>query len=55
MNTEKLHEKILPEKSKEMFELFAKDTFPKIRLLAVKIGKEYELDISKFILIRMVM
>ena len=39
----------LPQKSKELFELFKKDTFPKIRLLALKIGKKYDFDVDAFL------
>ena len=41
-----LCKKYLPEKSKELFDLFSVDSFAKIRLLAVKIGKENNNDIS---------
>lgn len=40
----------LPEKSRELFELFSKDTFASLRLLAVKIGKQYGYETAKFLL-----
>ncbi len=43
-----LCEKYLPEKADVLFSLFSNDSFSKIRLTAVKIGKEYNFDISKF-------
>ena len=43
-----LREKYLPEKADVLFSLFSNDSFSKIRLTAVKIGKEYNFDISKF-------
>lgn len=43
-----LCEKYLPEKAEFLFSLFSNDNFSKIRLIAVKIGKEYNFDISKF-------
>ena len=39
----------LPEKAYELFDLFADDDFGRIRLIGVKIGKRYGLDISKFL------
>ena len=39
----------LPQKSKELFELFKKDAFGKIRLLALEIGKKYGLDVDDFL------
>ncbi len=39
----------LPSKSKELFELFSRDKFAKIRLLAVNIAKEYHYDVSAFL------
>ncbi len=45
---ETLCERYLPEKAEILFELFAKDKFSKIRLIAVKIGKKYNFDISRF-------
>ena len=46
---ETLANKYLPSKSKELFELFCRDKFAKIRLLAVKIAKEYGYDLSEFL------
>ena len=43
-----LCEKYLPEKADVLFALFSNDNFSKIRLTAVKIGKEYSFDISGF-------
>ncbi len=42
-----LIKKYLTEKAKELFDLFSVDSFAKIRLLALKIGKEYNFDISE--------
>jgi hypothetical protein len=39
----------LPSKSKELFELFSRDKFAKIRLFAVKIAKKYGYDLSVFL------
>lgn len=39
----------LTENAEELFELFKKDNFAKIRLEAIKIGKNYGFDISKFL------
>lgn len=39
----------LPEKAYELFDLFADDDSGRIRLIGVKIGKRYGLDISKFL------
>lgn len=41
--------KYLPSKSKELFELFSRDKFAKIRLLAIKIAKEYSYDLLIFL------
>ena len=41
--------KYLPSKSKELFELFRRDKFAKIRLFAVKIAKKYGYDLSVFL------
>ena len=46
--SEILYEKYLSEKAADLFSLFSNDSFSKIRLLAVKIGKEYRMDISEF-------
>lgn len=43
-----LCEKYLPKKAQVLFSVFSNDKFSKIRLTAVKIGKEYSFDISKF-------
>ena len=43
-----LFEKYLPEKAQDLFDLFSKDDFSKIRLLAVKIGKKYGFNIEVF-------
>ena len=43
-----LTDKYLSQKSRELFDLFSNDDFPKVRLLAVKIGKKYGFDIEKF-------
>lgn len=40
--------KFLSEKAEELFLLFSEDSYSKLRLLAVRIGKEYSFDISKF-------
>ncbi len=39
----------LPQKSKELFELFKKDTFAKIRLIGLDIGKRYCFDTDEFL------
>jgi hypothetical protein len=39
----------LPQKAKELFELFRQDTFAKIRLIALEIGKCYGFDIRDFL------
>ena len=39
----------LPSKSKELFELFSRDKFAKIRLFAVKIAKKYGYNLSVFL------
>lgn len=41
-----LFEKYTPEKARELFDLFSNDDFSKVRLLAVRIGKKYCLDIE---------
>ena len=46
--SEILFEKYLPAKAQDLFDLFSKDDFSKIRLLAVKIGKEYNFNIEVF-------
>ena len=46
---ETLVNKYLPSKSNELFELFRRDKFAKIRLLAVKIAKKYGYDLSVFL------
>ena len=46
--SEILFEKYLPAKAQDLFDLFSKDDFSKIRLLAVKIGKEYSFNIEVF-------
>lgn len=43
-----LTQKYLPSKARELFELFGREDFPKLRLAAVHLGKEYGFDISKF-------
>ena len=43
-----LAEKYLPYKPRELFDLLSKDSFPKIRLMAVRIGKKYSFDVSQF-------
>ena len=44
-----LFAKYLPAKAMELFDLFRRDTFAKIRLLALKIGNIYHYDISPFL------
>ena len=44
-----LTDKYLPSKSKELFELFRRDQFAKIRLFAVKIANHYGYDLSVFL------
>ena len=44
-----LANKYLPSKSNELFELFGRDQFAGIRLLAVKIAKEYGYNLSAFL------
>ena len=39
----------LPQKSKELFELFKKDKFAKIRLLGLEIAKNYGFDVDDFL------
>lgn len=39
----------LPLKSKELFELFRRDKFAKIRIFAIKIAKKYGYDLSLFL------
>lgn len=39
----------LPSKAKDLFEIFSRDKFAKIRLFAVKIAKEYGYDLSVFL------
>ena len=39
----------LPSKSKELFEIFSRDKFAKIRILAIKIAKKYGYDLSVFL------
>lgn len=39
----------LPEKASDLFELFGHDPHAKIRILSVKIGREYSLNISDFL------
>ena len=46
--SEILFEKYLPAKAQDLFDLFSNDDFSKIRLLAVKIGKEYSFNIEMF-------
>ena len=46
---EVLADNYLPSKSKELFELFSRDKFAKIRLFAVKIAKIYGYDFSFFL------
>lgn len=43
-----LCEKFLPEKADILFSIFSNDVFSKIRLIAVRIGKEYNFDITMF-------
>ena len=43
-----LTQKYLPSKARDLFELFGREDFPKLRLAAVHLGKEYGFDISKF-------
>lgn len=43
-----LCEKYLPEKADILFSIFSNDIFSKIRLIAVRIGKEYNFDITMF-------
>ena len=43
-------EKYLPAKAKELFLLFGRDKFSKIRLCAVQIGKLYDFDIGQFLM-----
>ena len=43
-----LCEKYLPEKADVLFSIFSNDVFPKIRFTAVRIGKEYNFDITMF-------
>ena len=45
---EVLSEKYLPSKAKELFELLSKDELPSIRILGVKIGREYGYDLKAF-------
>lgn len=44
-----LQEKYLPEKAEELFDLFKKDKFAKIRLEAIKLGKKCGFDVSGFL------
>ena len=44
-----LANKYIPSKSKELFELFLRDQFAKIRLFAVKIANHYGYDLSVFL------
>lgn len=44
-----LIEKYLPAKAKELFLLFGRDKFSKIRLCAVQIGKLYGFDVGQFL------
>ncbi len=46
--SEILCEKYLPEKAEDLFDLFSKDCFSKVRLLAVKIGRKYGFNIENF-------
>ena len=46
---ETLVNKYLPSKSNELFELFRRDKFAKIRLLAIKMAKTYGYDLSEFL------
>ena len=39
----------LPSKSKELFDLFSRDRFAKIRLLAIKIANKYGYNLSVFL------
>ena len=43
-----LTQKYLPSKARDLFDLFGREAFPKLRLAAVHLGKEYGFDISKF-------
>lgn len=45
-----LYNGYLPQKSKDLFELFKKDPFAKIRLLGLEIGKRYGFDIGELLL-----
>ena len=45
-----LCEGYLPQKAKELFELFRRDTFAKIRWIAFEIGKRYGFDTKDFLL-----
>ena len=47
---ETLCEGYLPQKAKELFELFRRDTFAKIRWIAFEIGKRYGFDTKDFLL-----
>ncbi len=44
-----LTEKYLPEKAKELFEVFSCDKFGKIRIYAVNLAKIYGYDLTKFL------
>ncbi len=44
-----LADNYLPSKSKELFELFSRDTFAKIRLLAIKVAKKSRHNLSFFL------
>ncbi len=44
-----LQEDYLPDRAAELFELFKKDKFAKIRLEAIKLGKKCGFDISEFL------
>lgn len=46
---EVLADSYLPAKSKELFEMFSRDPFAKIRLLAVQVAKTYGYDCSAFL------
>lgn len=44
-----LTERYLPDKARDLFELFGQDKYAKIRLAAVKIAKKHSFDISEFL------
>jgi hypothetical protein len=44
-----LVKKYLPEKADELYSRFSTDDFAKIRMIALRIGKEYKFDVSGFL------